>query len=53
MLRPWNLVYWPLLVSLYLDDYLTGDDERWHRFKDRARNAVKWRMMLPKVAEQR
>lgn len=40
-----------ILVSLYLDDYFTGDDDRWKRFKDAVRNAIKWKMRLPIIQE--
>lgn len=40
-------VYWLPLLLLWVDDWLTGDDDRWNRFKSRARNAVKWKMALP------
>ena len=48
----WNMVPWLWCIALYLDDYLTGDDERWKRFKDWAGNKVKWRMELPVPARQ-
>lgn len=35
------------ITVLYLDDYLTGDDEKWKRFKNRVRNKIKWRMHVP------
>ena len=49
----WITVGYTLLVmALYLDDYFTGDDERWKRFKSKARNALRWLMELPRpVAE--
>lgn len=37
------------LAALYLDDYLTGDDDQWRRFKDRVKNAVRWKMALPQT----
>lgn len=40
-------IQWTAFIALYLDDYLTGDDDRWKRFKDEARNKVKWLMELP------
>lgn len=36
-----------IVVALYLDDYLTGDDDRRRRFRDAVRNKVKWLMQLP------
>lgn len=45
--------YGVVSFALYLDDYLTGDDDRWKRFKDAVRNKVKWRMRLPVFAPQR
>lgn len=32
---------------LYLDDWATGDDDEWNRFKEWCRNRVKWLMELP------
>lgn len=44
----WGAVgYGASIIALVLDDLLTGDDDRWKRFKDRARNAIRWRMTLP------
>lgn len=40
-------VWWILLAAFYLDDYVTGDDDRWRRFKSFARNLFRWRMELP------
>lgn len=45
---PWLTVGFCLLViCLYADDYYSGDDERWRKFKSRARNAVRWLVPLP------
>jgi hypothetical protein len=43
--------YWLLIIALYMDDYVTGDDERWKRFKQWARNKLRWRMVLSEQAE--
>lgn len=40
-------IQWIAFIALYLDDYLTGNDDRWKRFKDEAHNKVKWLMELP------
>jgi membrane-associated phospholipid phosphatase len=32
-----NVVFAAVVIALYLDDYFTGDDERWQRIKDRLR----------------
>lgn len=37
--------------ALYVDDILTGDDERWKRLRRKAANKIKWRMELPVPAE--
>lgn len=37
------------IAALCIDDYLTGDDDSWRKFKDWARNKVKWRMQLPRT----
>lgn len=43
LIPPWTTEAFNLAVAaLYLDDYLTGDDERWKRFKE-LKNKVKWR----------
>lgn len=46
-----GVAYGASLLALILDDLLTGDDDRWKRFKDRARNAIRWRMTLPAPAQ--
>lgn len=47
----YDLVYWGGCIVYFLDDYLTGDDDRWRRFKDAVRNKIRWLMELPKPAE--
>lgn len=51
-LRPWHMIYFGILIARYMDDYLTGDDDQWRRFKSWARNKIKWKTPLP-AAEQR
>lgn len=48
----WQILPWLWGIVLYLDDYLTGDEDQWKRFKDWARNKIKWRMELPAPARQ-
>lgn len=42
-----DFVYWVPILLLWIDDWATGDDDKWKRLKGAARNAVKWRMVLP------
>jgi hypothetical protein len=35
------------MIALYLDDYLSDDDDR-KKFWDMVRNKIKWKMELPK-----
>ena len=46
-------IYFTLVTALYLDDYLTGDDDKWKKFKDAVRNKIKWKMELPQPARER
>lgn len=46
-----DVVYWVGCIVLLLDDYLTGDDDRWRRFWEAVRNKVRWLMELPAPAE--
>lgn len=41
---------WVLIIALYIDDYLFGDDEGKRRW-DWVRNKVKWRMKLLQPAK--
>jgi hypothetical protein len=45
-----NLIFWGCYAMLFLDDYLTGDDDNWRRFKEWAKNKIKWKMPLPAPA---
>lgn len=47
-----NRVVNVVIILLYLDDYVTGDDEKWKRFKETLKNAVKWKMPLPARSTQ-
>lgn len=42
-----NVLGWIWCIGLYVDDYLTGDDDKWKRFKGWVGNKVKWKMELP------
>jgi hypothetical protein len=46
--KPLNVIYWTVYIALYMDDYLTGDDDKWKKFKDAVKNKIKWLMDLPK-----
>jgi hypothetical protein len=47
-----NAAYFVPFVCLYLDDYLTGDDDKWRRFWEGVRNKIKWLMKLPQPASE-
>lgn len=49
----YQAVFWAVSFALILDDYLTGDDERWKRFRDWCGNRVRWLMEMPHVSEPR
>lgn len=40
------------MIALYLDDYLSDDDDR-KKFWDTVRNKIKWKMELPKPVQVR
>ena len=40
-------LHYIVIIALHLDDWLTGDDDEWKRFKEWAANKVKWKMELP------
>jgi hypothetical protein len=42
-----TVIYWLGASAFFVDDYLTGDDDRWKRFTDAVRNKVSWKMLLP------
>lgn len=42
-----NALYWAPVFVLMIDDWLTGGDDGWKRFRDAVRNKVKWLMHLP------
>ena len=44
--------FWFLVIVLYLDDYLFGDDDGKRRW-DWVRNKIKWKMELPEPARRR
>lgn len=48
----WLEAAWPAsIIALYVDDLLTGDDERWHRFWKRVRSLVRGPVALRPQAD--
>lgn len=41
----WNIIF----ICLYLDDYMTGDDERWQRFREGVRRLLKAAQRTPQT----
>lgn len=44
-------ILWSIFIALYLDDYMTGDDDQWKRRWEAVRNKVKWLMELPRLPQ--
>lgn len=45
-------IFWSVYILLFVDDYLTGDDDQTKRFLNWVKNKIRWKMYLPQTASE-